>query len=459
MTASAPQKDYAVIIDFVRTPFAKASAVPVKTGSLRDFMSADEYKAKVEDLTRKHGLQATEVHAILNAPFNTPKQTKENKVGRLAHIDPLDMFVPLVNALLERNPNVKPEDIENVIAGVVHQEGEQGLNLARNAVLHKDCKLPITVQGDTVDKFCASSMRTISIAKNDLLAGEAKLIIAGGVQSMSRIAMGSNNSYIHPKVYDGNSKGFMNMGITAENLTRIQEVTRKEQEEFAVQSHKKAAAAQEAGYFDDEIIPIDGMTKDDCIRADTSVESLAKLRTVFLDAKNGGTVTAGTSSPLTDGATAVLMSKESYARENNLPVLGRVLAYAGAGVPADIMGSGPIEAFRKALDRAGLKASQMQKIESNEAFVKQTLTCFKQSALEGNGVSMDIMNVDGGATALGHPLGASGARLVGHLLKELQRTGERYGAAMMCVGGGQGTCIIVENPSYTIDAPAPAPQL
>lgn len=456
--SNTQQKDYAVIIDFVRTPFAKASSVPTKTKSQRDFMTEEQYEERIKELVA-NGAPETEAHAILNTPFVTPKVTKENKVGKLAHMDPLDMFVPLVNALLERNPNANPDDIENVIAGVVHQEGEQGLNLARNAVLHKDCKLPITVQGDTVDKFCASSMRTISIAKNDLLADEADLIIAGGVQSMSRIQMAGNNSYINQKVYDGNAKGFMNMGLTAENLTRIQEVTRLEQEEFAVASHKKAAAAQAAGLFDDEIIPVGGLTKDDCIRHDTSLEALAKMKTAFLDARNGGTVTPGTSSPLTDGATAVLMSRESYAKENNLPIMGRILSYAGAGVQADVMGIGPVEAFRKALDRAGLQASQMQKIESNEAFAKQTLTCLKQGTLEGRRVSMDIVNVDGGAVAIGHPLGASGARLVGHLMKELQRSGERYGAAMMCVGGGQGTCMIVENPNYKIDAPAPALKL
>jgi len=452
---NAEKKDYAVIIDYVRTPFAKASATQTKTGTLRDFMSEEEYKAKVDSLTKEKGLNEAEVHAILNTPFNTPKKTKENKVGRLAHIDPHDMFVPLVNALIERNPKIKMDDIENVLLGVVHQEGEQGLNMARNIVLHNDCKLPISVQGDSVDKFCASSMRTISIAKNDILAGEAKIIIAGGVQSMSRIPMGGYSSYINPEVYDGNSKGFMNMGITAENLRKFQNVPRKQQEEFAVESHKKAAAAQEAGHFKDEIIPIDGLDHDDNVRSNANVESMAKLRPVFVKAEDGGTITAGTASPLTDGASAVLMSSESYARANDLPIKARILSYAGAGVSADVMGIGPVEAFKKALERAGLTADQIQAKESNEAFTRQTITCELQGEKEGRGTPENILNVDGGATAIGHPLGASGARLVGHLANVLERTGQRYGAAMMCVGGGQGTCIIIENPNHSIDAPAP----
>ncbi|MBI4031757.1 MAG: thiolase family protein [Proteobacteria bacterium] len=453
MTTS--EKDYPVIIDLVRTPFAQASRSPQRL-SARDVMGQEWFDNQVK-AAMKAGASRADAVTAFTKPVFTPKSTDDNKIGRLAHLSPGDLVAPLVRSLLERT-GANPHDIESNILGVVHQEGEQGMCLGRVIAIRPDSNLPVTVQGDSVDKFCASSMRTIDMAAGDLVRGNAKIVLVGGVQSMSRVPMGGANTYIDVPMFEANDPAFANMGVTAENLREYQEISRKMQEEFALKSHQKAHAAQLAGRFKDEIIPIDGLDHDDCVKEDTSLDKMKELNLAFFSEKNGGTITAATASPTNDGAAMGLMSMESYARANSLPVLGRIIATAGAGVSPHVMGIGPLFAFEKALERAGLQAHQIQCIESNEAFCYQTMTCLLEGRNMGMDVNMDIVNIDGGATGIGHPLGGSGARLVGHMMRILKREGWRYGAAMMCVGLGQGMCIIGENPDYTIDAPAPRPQ-
>ncbi len=360
------------------------------------------------------------------------------KPGALAHLDPVDMFAALIGALLKRT-GIDPHDIENVLLGAAHQEAEQGLNPARMAVLHEESGLPLTVQGDSVDKFCGSSLRSIAIAKNDILAGEANVIIAGGVQSMSRIPMGGWNPLQNPHV-----SSFPSMGITAENLASLYNISRAAQDDFAVDSHRKAATAQESGHFDNEIVPVGGVGRDDGIRPDSTTIDLAKLKPAF---RLSGSVTAANSSQVTDGAAAVLLASEDYARMYGLPIKARILSYAGSGCDPNIMGIGPVEASKKALASAGLTMKQIDVVELNEAFAAQSLAVLRQLAKDGMKIAPDILNLDGGAIALGHPLGASGARLVGHAAEVLQREQKRYALVTMCVGGGQGVAMVLENPN------------
>ena len=367
--------------------------------------------------------------------------------GKLAHVEPLDMIAPLINEIMKRT-GANPADVENILMGCVHQEDVQGLNIGRLAVLHNGVSLPLTVQGETLDKFCGSSLRTIAIAKNDVLAGEGKIILAGGVQSMSRIPMGGWNSSLNKNVYDGNAAGFMNMGVTAENLAEKYGISRAEQDAFSVASHQKMAQAQKDGNFDKEIVPVGGVSADDGVRGDSSVESLAKLKTAFKGEDKGGTVTPASASQITDGASMVMVTTESYAKANNLPVMARILSYSGSGCAPEIMGIGPVEASKKALSRAGLTMADIDVIELNEAFAAQSIAVLKEMEAQGMKVDPAKLNVDGGAIAIGHPLGASGARLVGHLASVLERTGKRYGLATMCIGGGMGVAMVIENPHF-----------
>ncbi|HEY9746497.1 MAG TPA: thiolase family protein [Oculatellaceae cyanobacterium] len=386
----------AVIVDFVRTPFAKAYEPTSGSG----------------------------------------------KQGRLAHVLPDDMLASLVKALLERT-GINPNDIETLLTGCVHQEAEQGLNLARLVVLHPGSGLPRTVGGVTVDRFCGSSMHVIGDAKNAILAGEAEAIICTGVQSISRIPLAGWNPMINPQIYGGNAKGFMNMGITAENLATRYGISRAAQEEFALHSHQKAAAAWEKGSFRDEIIPTAGLDFDDNVRKDANLEQMAKLKPAFVQ---DGTVTAATSSPHTDGAVAVLVTSEAYAKQHNLPILARLKAFAGSGCEPEIMGIGPVEAIQKCLKRASLNITDIDIVELNEAFAAQCLAVLHELEKRGVPIPLERLNVEGGALALGHPLGASGARLVGKAASLLKKTGKRYALSSMCIGGGQGIAMILENP-------------
>lgn len=385
----------AVIIDYVRTPFAKA-------------------------------IEPT-----------SPSQ----KQGRLASVTPDELVVSVVRGLLDRN-KVNPADIETLLVGCVHQEAEQGLNMARLVVLHPASGLPQSVGGVTVDRFCGSSMHIVADAKNAILAGEAEMMICVGVQSISRIPLAGWNPILNPHIYEGNAKGFINMGITAENLAERYSISRAAQEEFAFHSHQKAAKAQEAGLLKDEILTVAGLNYDDTVRKETTLEQMAGLKPAFI---KDGSVTAATSSPHTDGAAGVIVASEDYARQHNLPLLARVKAFASSGCAPEIMGIGPVDSIKKVLQRANLTIDDIDIFEFNEAFAAQCLAVLLELEKQGMHIPPEKLNIDGGALALGHPLGASGARLSGKAAQLLKRTGKRYALASMCIGGGQGVAVILEN--------------
>jgi acetyl-CoA acyltransferase len=359
------------------------------------------------------------------------------KKGSLARVRPDEMAADVVRALITRT-GVKPEDIEDVIVGCAFPEAEQGLNVARMISLLAD--LPISAAGQTVNRFCGSSMSSVHIAAGSIQMGAGDVFVCVGVESMSRVPMSGFNPLPSPKLYAAHPEAYMGMGDTAENVAQRWQITRADQEAFALSSHRKAAAAQKEGRFADEIVPIHNgktmITQDECIRADASAEGLAALKPAF---STEGSVTAGTSSPLTDGASAVLVCSEDYAVKHGLPMLARIKSIAVAGCAPDIMGIGPVGATRKALARAGIAAKDLSVVELNEAFSSQALACMKDLEIDPA-----IVNFDGGALALGHPLGATGARITGKAAAVLKREGGRYALATQCIGGGQGIATVLE---------------
>lgn len=371
-------------------------------------------------------------HSVVICGYKRSPMHFANK-GDLAKTRPDDLMAAVAAALLEET-GAKTDDIEDFLLGCAFPEAEQGFNLAK--IVAQIMGLPPSVAGATVNRFCGSSMTTIQMAAGYMQMGAGGLFLTGGVESMTRIPMGGFNPMPNPKLAETYPQAYMSMGETAENLAKEYKIDRKEQEEFAVASHKKAAAAAESGKFDDEIVPIGDVKADGTIRPDSSTEKLAELKPAF---DKDGTVTAATSSPLTDGAAAVLVATEDYAKANKLPILARVKSVAVAGCKAETMGIGPVPASEKALERAGLTIKDIDLFELNEAFAAQSLSVVK--ALD---IPQDKLNIDGGAIALGHPLGASGARITGKLASLLQREGKQYGLATMCIGGGQGTAIVLE---------------
>lgn len=359
------------------------------------------------------------------------------KKGGLTRVRPDEMAAEVVRALITRT-GVKAEDIEDIIVGCAFPEAEQGLNVARLIALLAD--LPITVAGATVNRFCGSSMYAIHMAAGAIQMNAGEAFIAVGVESMTRVPMGGYNPMPSPALHAKNPAAYMGMGDTAENVAQRWQITRDAQEEFALASHVKASAAQKAGKLTDEIVPITlnkaNVSQDECIRHDASREGLAGLKPAF-DAN--GTVTAGTSSPLTDGASAVLVCSEDYAMKHGLPVTARIKSIAVAGCAPDIMGIGPVAASRKALARAGLTSRDINVVELNEAFASQALACIRDLELDPATV-----NLDGGAIALGHPLGATGARITGKAASVLKREGGKYALATQCIGGGQGIATVLE---------------
>lgn len=353
--------------------------------------------------------------------------------GALAKTRPDDMVAEVIKALIQET-GVKPEDIEDILMGCAFPEAEQGFNIAK--IVAQLVGLPNSVAGTTVNRFCGSSMTTIQMAAGYAQMGAGEVFICAGIESMTRIPMGGFNPMPNPALGASYPQAYMGMGETAENLAKKYSISRLEQEQFAVASQQKASSAQLEGKLKDEIVPVSGVTEDGCIRGDTTLETLAGLKLAF-DEK--GTVTAGTASPLTDGASAVLVATEDYAKKHKLPILARIKSVAVAGCGAEIMGIGPVPATKKALERAGLKLSDIDIIELNEAFSAQSLSVLKEL-----GADVSKVNLDGGAIALGHPLGASGARITGKLATLLQRENKKYGLATMCIGGGQGTAIILE---------------
>lgn len=354
--------------------------------------------------------------------------------GALAGVRPDDMAAEVIKALI-KDTGVKAEDIEDILMGCAFPEAEQGFNLAK--IVAQLAGLPNSVAGATVNRFCGSSMTTVQMAAGYIQMGAGDVFICAGVESMTRIPMGGFNPMPNPKLAETYPQAYINMGETAENLAKKYSVSRKEQEEFAVSSQQKATKARDAGKFKDEIVPINGVSEDGTIRPETTLEGLAGLKLAF-DEK--GTVTAGTASPLTDGAAAVLVASEEYAKKHKLPILARIKSVGVAGCAAEIMGIGPVPASQKALARAGVSMKDIDIVELNEAFAAQGLSVIKDL-----GIDIAKTNLDGGAIAIGHPLGASGARITGKLASLLKREKKKYGLATMCIGGGQGVAIVLES--------------
>lgn len=333
--------------------------------------------------------------------------------------------------------------LEDVLVGCAMPEGEQGMNLAR--IVSIKAGLPITAGAATVNRFCGSSQQTILNAQHAILAGAGDLFLAGGIESMSKVPMMGFNPSIDPDVVERFPEVYCSMGITAENLASDFKISRKEQDGFALESHQKAARAWQAGKFSREVVPMDvrgldgatlRVTQDECVRADSSLEKLSELKPAFL---NQGSVTAGNSSPITDGASFLMLAEESWAKQHGLKPRARIVMGAVAGCKPDRMGLGPIYSTAKLLDRSGLTLDSIDAIELNEAFAAQSLAVIREGKYDPQKI-----NAWGGAIAIGHPLGASGARILTTLLHRLETDGGTFGIATMCIGGGQGISTLIE---------------
>jgi len=353
--------------------------------------------------------------------------------GLLSTVRPDDLVARIVKGLINKT-GVNPHDIEDLILGCAFPEGEQGLNVAR-LVVHL-AGLPVTVAGMTLNRFCGSSMQALHIAAGAIQMNAGEVFICAGVESMTRIPMGGYNFMPNPALYEAYPQAYINMGDTAENLARQYHINRIEQEAFSLLSQQKAYAAKQQARFADEIIPINGVDSDGCIRPDSTAAALAQLPPAF---QATGSVTAGTSSPLTDGAAAVLVCSEDYANAHGLDMLARIKAIAVSGCAPEIMGIGPVAATHKALERAGLELDDIDIVELNEAFAAQAIAVLKAMP-----IPIHKLNLDGGAIALGHPLGATGARITGKAASLLKRENKRYALATQCIGGGQGIATILE---------------
>jgi acetyl-CoA acyltransferase len=379
-------------------------------------------------------------------------RTAVGKAGRgaLRSTRPDDLAALVIQSILKRYPQVSPNEIDDVIVGCAMPEGEQGLNMARAVALRAG--LPDTVPGVTINRFCASGLQSIAMAADAIRAGSAEVILAGGAESMSMIPMTGVKFSPNPWMVDHQPELYLNMGLTAERVQQKYGISREDQDQFALASHQKVLAAQAAGRFDKEILPIqvetttlkdgkettrsDVFEKDEGPRADTSLEALQKLKPAF---HAEGTVTAGNSSQMSDGAAMALVMSEERARTLGLKPKIRFRSFAVGGVAPEVMGIGPVVAIPKALKKAGLQLSDIDLIELNEAFAAQALAVMRELQIDPQ-----IVNVNGGAIALGHPLGCTGAKLTATILNEMERRGARYGMVTMCIGGGQGAAGIFE---------------
>jgi len=384
-------------------------------------------------------------------------RTAVGKAGRgaLKNTRPDDLAAFVIQDLLKRHPQVGNADIDDVILGCAMPEAEAGLNMARIAALRAG--LPDSVPGVTINRFCASGVQSIAMAADRIRAGGAEIIVAGGTESMSMVPMTGNKFSANPWMVDRLPEIYMSMGLTAERVYQKYGIAREDQDRFALASHQKALAAQAANKFDEEIAAVEiettvlGITameagrpvtrrvtfrKDEGPRADTSMEALSKLKPVF---HATGTVTAGNSSQTSDGAAAALVMSEAKAGELGLHPRARFVSFAVTGVAPEIMGMGPVTAIPKALKLAGLKLADIGLVELNEAFAAQALAVIREAGLDP-----EILNVNGGAIALGHPLGCTGAKLTATILREMTRRQTRYGMVTMCIGGGQGAAAIFE---------------
>lgn len=384
------------------------------------------------------------VSAIRTAVGKAPK-------GTLRSTRPDDLAAFAIRGALEAVPELDPAQIEDVILGCAMPEAEQGMNVARVASLR--ARIPVWAAAMTVNRYCASGLQSIALAAERIRGGGAHVIVAGGTESMSFVPMGGNKISINPWLEEHHPESYLSMGLTAERLARRYGITREEADAFALRSHQRAIAAQDEGRFEEEIIPVRACFRvpergsqpqgkeidfriDEGPRRDTSMEALAKLKPAF---HARGTVTAGNASQTSDGAAAAVVMSEERARDLGIKPLARFISFAYAGCEPEIMGIGPVHAIPKALQLAGLKLDQIDLIELNEAFAAQSLAVIKALELDPARV-----NVNGGAIALGHPLGCTGAKLTATLLHELKRRGGRYGMVTMCVGGGMGAAGIFE---------------
>jgi len=397
--------------------------------------------------------EAVLVSSVRTAVGKAPK-------GSLRTTRPDDLAAVAIKEALARARALQPGEVDDVIIGCATPEAEQGMNIARIASLRAG--LPVSVSAMTINRFCSSGLQSIAQAAERIMSGQAHAVIAGGAESMSMVPMGGHKISPNPWLIDHNPDTYINMGLTAENLAKKYGISRSESDEFSLASHQKALAAIAAGKFKDEIVPVtvsysvleagaNGSSAnggshpkkvtatfdtDEGPRADTSLEALAKLKPVF---HARGVVTAGNSSQMSDGAAASVVMSAERARELGLKPLARFVAYATAGAPPEEMGIGPVHAIPKALKIAGLKLDQIDVIELNEAFAAQALSVIKVAGLDPARV-----NVNGGAVALGHPLGCTGAKLTATILRELERRNARYGLVTMCIGGGMGAAGIFE---------------
>ncbi len=373
------------------------------------------------------------------------------KRGTLVSVRPDEMMAEVIRELMRRVAPLSPEEVDDVIIGCAMPEGEQGLNVGRIAALRAG--LPVSVPGQTVNRFCSSGLQTIAQAAMAIRTGFADVIIAGGTESMSMVPMTGNKFAPNPHFAVEYPEVYLSMGLTAERVAEKYGVSREDQDAFALRSHQRAAAAIDAGLFDEEIVPLEVevvqvagreavrekmlFKVDEGVRRDTSMEALARLKPVF---KADGTVTAGNASQMSDGAAGVVLMAAEKAEELGLKPLARFVSFGVGGVPPEIMGIGPVEAVPKALKRAGLRLEDIDLIELNEAFAAQALAVIRLLEMD-----LDRVNVNGGAIALGHPLGCTGAKLTVQILHEMKRRGARYGLVTMCIGGGMGAAGVFEN--------------
>ena len=384
-------------------------------------------------------MSGTVIAEFARTPFHFAKK------GKLIESRPDDLVALVLKSLVERS-GIDPKQIEDVLVGCAFPEGEQGNNVARLALLLAG--LPESIAGATINRFCGSSMAAIHYAAGQIAIGAGEVFLCAGVESNSRVPQGGFSFSPNPRIKSQftpngelNIEAYISMGETAENVADRYHISRVDQEQFAMESHQRAASAQSSGHLSAEIIPVmtaEGpIQQDGCLRPATSLEGLAGLKPVF---RENGSVTAGTSSPLTDGAAGVLVCSEDFAKRNNLDILARILSVAVAGCAPEIMGMGPVPATQKALARAGLTVNDIDVFEINEAFASQCVACIRELK-----IPRDKVNIDGGGLALGHPLGATGARITGKAAQILKRESKRFALATQCIGGGQGIATILES--------------
>jgi acetyl-CoA acyltransferase len=370
--------------------------------------------------------------AVIVSAVRTPVGKAPN--GALKYTRPDEMAATTIAEALRRAPGLDAAEIDDVILGCAMPEAEQGLNVARIASLRAG--IPVSASAVTVNRFCSSGLQAIAYGAERIMLGHATAVVAGGTESMSLVPMGGNKIAPNPALVDSYPDVYLTTGLVGENHAREAGVSRDEQDAFALRSHQRAVAAADGGRFADEIVPLPGLREDEGPRRDTSLEALAKLRPAF-HAK--GTVTAGNSSQMSDGAAAVVLMDADRASALGLTPLGRFVGYATAGVEPERFGIGPVPAIRKVLKQAGLALDDIDLVELNEAFASQVLACLRELPIDS-----EKLNVNGGAIALGHPLGCTGARLTATLLYEMRRRNVRYGMVTMCVGGGMGAAGIFE---------------